>query len=208
MHQFWISFATIFAVVGPIGAVPGFATLTRNRSAADVRQIARRGTFVGAVVLAVFALLGPSLLATLGVSRDAFLVAGSTLLFLTALEMLRGKVPSCSCSAADLAAAKDREDIAIVPVAIPMLAGPGSMATVMSLVSGDSSVTSIIAVLAAIALTFLIAYPILRSARFIQRIIGASGLTVVQRVLGLVLAAMSIQTAVVALTHLFGGVSA
>jgi multiple antibiotic resistance protein len=208
MHQFWIAFAAIFAVVGPLGAVPGFAALTRNRSRAEVRQIARRGTFVGAVVLSVFALLGPSLLATLGVSRQAFQVAGSVLLFLAALEMLRGKVPSCSCSAQDLADAKQRDDIAIVPVAIPMLAGPGSMATVMSLVSADPSVGSIAAVLAAIAVTFLIAYPVLRSASLLQRVVGTSALTVVQRVLGLVLAAMSIQTAVVALSHLFGGVAA
>jgi multiple antibiotic resistance protein len=208
MHQFWISLATLFAVVGPIGAVPGFAALTRNRSAADVRDIARRGTLVGASVLAGFALLGPSLLATLGVSRDAFQVAGSTLLFLTALEMLRGKAPSCSCSDSDLAEAQRREDIAIVPVAIPMLAGPGAMATVMSLVSADPSVGSLVAVLAAIAVTFLLAYPILRSASVLQRIVGASALMVVQRVLGLVLAALSIQTAVVALSHLFGGVAA
>lgn len=203
MSQFWIAFASVFVVVGPLGAVPGFAALTRGRSAAEVRSIARRGTFVGAVVLGVFTLAGPSLLAALGVSRPAFQVAGSALLFLTALEMLRGKTPSCACGPGDLEAARERDDIAIVPVAIPMLAGPGSMATVMSLVSADSSPGSIVAILAAIAATFLLAYPILRSATLIQRVAGASVLTVVQRVLGLVLAALSIQTAVVALSQLF-----
>jgi multiple antibiotic resistance protein len=204
MSQFWIAFASIFVVVGPIGAVPTFASLTRNRSAVEVARIARRGTIAAAVVLAAFTVLGRPLLSVLGVSPQAFQVAGSVLLFLTALEMLRGKQPSCACGPQDIEMAKQREDIAIVPVAIPMLAGPGSMATVMSLVSGDSSPSAILAILAAIAVTLVLAYPILRSATIIQRIVGPSVLTVVQRVLGLVLAGLSIQTAVMALSHLFG----
>jgi multiple antibiotic resistance protein len=204
MAQFWIAFASIFVVVGPVGAVPGFAAFTRNRASAEVARIARRGTLAAALVLAMFTLLGRPLLSVLGVSPQAFQVAGSVLLFLTAIEMLRGKQPSCGCGPKDIEMAKQREDIAIVPVAIPMLAGPGSMATVMSLVSGDSSPGSIIAILAAIAVTFALAYPILRSATIVQRIVGASVLTVVQRVLGLILAALSIQTAIRALSHLFG----
>jgi multiple antibiotic resistance protein len=205
MTQFWIAFASVFVVVSPLGAVPTFAALTRGRSAAEVRDIARRGAVVGAGVLVAFTLLGPSLLATLGVSPPAFQVAGGTLLFLTALEMLRGKASACSCGPGDVEAARQRDDIAIVPVAIPLLAGPGSMATVMSLVSADPSAGSIVAIVAAIAVTFLLAYPILRSATLLQRVLGTSVLTVVQRVLGLVLAALSIQTAVVALSVLFGG---
>lgn len=207
MSQFWIAFASVFVVVGPLGAVPVFATLTRGRSPAEIRSIAFRGTLVGAIVLATFTLLGPSLLGALGVSPQAFQVAGSVLLFLTALEMLRGKVPACSCGPADLEMANERDDVAIIPVAIPMLAGPGSMATVMSLVSGDASVASIASILAAIALTFAIAYPVLRSASILQRVVGAAALTVAQRVLGLVLAALSIQTAVLATSQLFGGLA-
>jgi multiple antibiotic resistance protein len=207
MSQFWIAFASVFVVVGPLGAVPAFAALTRNRASAEVRSIARRATVVGAGVLALFTLFGTSLLDALGVSAPAFQVAGSTLLFLTALEMLRGKSPSCSgCGASDVEAARQREDIAIVPVAIPMLAGPGSMATVMSLVSADPSAGSVVAILGAIAATFLLAYPILRSATLIQRLVGTSVLTVVQRVLGLVLAALSIQTATVAIAQLSSAV--
>lgn len=204
MSQLWIAFASLFVVVNPIGAVPTFAVLTRDRPPAEVQSIARRGTLVGALVLAVFTLFGPSLLSTLGVTRQAFQVAGGVLLFLAALEMLRGKVPACGCGPADVERARHREDIAIVPVAIPLLAGPGAMATVMSLVSADPSVASIAATLAAIAATFLVAYPILRSAAIVQRILGASVLTVVQRILGLVLAALSIQTAAVGLSLLLG----
>jgi multiple antibiotic resistance protein len=204
MSLFWIAFASLFVVVNPIGAVPTFAVLTRDRPPAEVQSIARRGTLVGALVLAVFTLFGPSLLSTLGVTRQAFQVAGGVLLFLAALEMLRGKVPACGFGPADIERARKREDIAIVPAAIPLLAGPGAMATVMSLVSADPSVASIAATLTAIAATFLVAYPILRSAEIVQRILGASVLTVVQRILGLVLAALSIQTAAVGLSQLLG----
>lgn len=204
MSQFWIAFASLFVVVNPIGAVPMFSALTRNRPPAEIQSIARRGTLVGALILAVFTLFGPSLLSTLGVTRQAFQVAGGVLLFLAALEMLRGKVPACGCGPADLERARQGEDIAIVPVAIPLLAGPGAMATVMSLVSADPSFGSVAATLAAIAVTFLLAYPILRSAVIVQRVVGTSVLTVVQRVLGLVLAALSIQGAVLGLSQLLG----
>jgi multiple antibiotic resistance protein len=205
MTAFTIAFVSVFAVVGPLGAVPTFAALTAGRSRDEVRRIAARGTVVGAAVLATFTLLGRSLLDAMGVSPPAFQVAGGLLLFLTALEMLRGKTPACGCGPGDVAAARQRDDIAIVPVAIPMLAGPGSMATVMNLVTRDASAANIVAVLVAIAATFLIAYPVLRGAGLIQRLIGASVLVVVQRVLGLVIAALSIQSVVSALVALLEG---
>jgi len=207
MHQFWIALASVFVVVGPLGAVPTFAALTRDRSRAEVASIARRGTIIGAAVLAAFTLLGGHLLAALGVSRHAFQIAGGFLLFLSAIEMLRGKAPTCGGGGpAGVARARREDDIAIVPVAIPLLAGPGSMVTVMSLVSEHPGLTSTIAILAAIVVTFLIAYPVLRSATVVQRVVGASILTVVQRVLGLVLAALSIQTMLGGLAHFLAGV--
>lgn len=204
MAQFWIAFASVFVVVDPLGAVPTFAALTRGRGPAEIRHIARRGAAAGALILAGFALLGPALLGTLGVSRPAFQVAGGALLFLTALEMLRGKAPACRCGPDDMEAARRRDDIAIVPVAIPMLAGPGALTTVMGLINAAPDAGAVAATLAAIAATFALAYPILRSAAWLQRLVGPSVLTVVQRVLGLILAALSIQTAVAGLTRLLG----
>ena len=208
MDFFLIAFVSIFVVVNPIGSVPSFAALTRGRTRDDIRRIARRSTIVAGVVLTAFTFLGGALLRALGVGADAFQVAGGLLLFLTALEMLRGKAPACGCGPADIELAKQREDIAIVPVAIPLLAGPGSMATVMNLVTRAPGAASVAAILAAIAATLLLAYPILRSAGLVQRLVGASALTVVQRVLGLVLAALSIQTVATALVHLLAAAGA
>mgnify|MGYP000022243138 CR=1 FL=1 len=202
MAQFWIAFAAVFVVVDPLGAVPAFAALTRDRAPAEIRGVARRAALVGALILAVFAALGPPLLGALGVSRPAFQVAGGVLLFLAALEMLRGKAAACRCGPADLEAARRRDDIAIVPVAIPMLAGPGALTTVMGQIHAAPGVDGVVATYAAIAATFALAYPILRGATLLQRLLGASALTVIQRVLGLILAALSIQTAVTGLARL------
>jgi multiple antibiotic resistance protein len=203
---FLIAFVSLFVVVNPIGDVPSFAALTRGRSRDEIRRVARRGSIVAAAVLAGFALLGGSLLRLLGVSPDAFQVAGGVLLFLTSLEMLRGNAPACGCGPGDLELAEQRDDIAIVPVAIPLLAGPGSMATVMSLVSRAPDAAGVLSVVAAIGLTLLVGYPVLRSASIVQRIVGPSVLTVVQRILGLVLAALSIQTIVMGASHLLAAI--
>lgn len=190
---FAAAFTALFVVVEPIGVVPVFAALTRDRPRDEVRRIALRASVVGGLVLTLFSLGGRLFLDALGVRIDAFRMAGGLLLLLTALDMLRAKQSSCRCSAREVEEAQSREDLAIVPVAIPLLAGPGSMATVMMLMSRATSPGMIVGVFVAIGLTFLASYVVLRSAEPISRWIGPSVTAVVQRVLGLVLAAMSLQ---------------
>ncbi|MDP1829762.1 MAG: MarC family protein [Archangium sp.] len=187
------AFTALFVVVEPIGVVPMFAALTRDRPRDEVRRIAFRASVVGGLVLTLFALGGRFFLDALGVRIDAFRMAGGLLLLLTALDMLRAKQSACRCSAREVEEAQSREDLAIVPVAIPLLAGPGAMATVMMLMSRATSPGMIGGVFVAIALTFLASYLVLRSAEPIARWMGPSVTAVVQRVLGLVLAAMSLQ---------------
>ena len=190
---FAIAFTSLFVVVEPFGVVPIFASLTRGRSAAGIRAVALRASLVGAAVLILFTFGGRLLLDTLGVRVDSFRMAGGLLLLLAALEMLRGKIASCRCTPAELEDAGDRSDIAIVPIAIPLLAGPGAMATVMMLVSREPGIAGTGAVLGAIELTFVISYVVLRFAAVLQAVLGRSIMAVVERILGLVLAALSIQ---------------
>lgn len=190
---FAASLTALFVVVEPLGVVPVFAALTRERPRDEVRRIALRASLVGGLVLVLFALGGRLFLDALGVRIDAFRMAGGLLLLLTALDMLRAKQSSCRCSAREVKDAQSRDDVAVVPVAIPLLAGPGAMATVMMLMSRASAPGSTAAVLGAIALTFFASYLVLRSAEPIARWVGPSVLAVVERVLGLVLAAMALQ---------------
>lgn len=197
MSETWTFFvaalSTVFVIVEPLGVVPTFAAMTSGRAAAEVRRIALRASLVGAAVLFAFAIGGRLLLELLGVRIDAFRMAGGLLLLLTALDMLRAKQAACRCSPAELDAAKTRDDIAIVPLAIPLLAGPGAMAAVMMLMSRASGGGQVSAVLVAIAVTFVASFVVLRSASAVSRAVGPSVMAAVQRVLGLVLGAMSLQ---------------
>lgn len=196
LASFVASFVALFVVVEPFGVVPMFASLTRGRPRHEQVQIAARASIVGALILLAFAFLGRGLLSAMGVRFDAFQVAGSVVLLLGALEMVRGKTGCQRCTTTE--ADPVRADISIVPLAIPMLAGPGAMTATMSLVARQS----LPAVLFAIVAVFAITYVVLRGTATVQRFIGPATLAVVLRVLGLLLAALSIQSIVSGLQSL------
>ena len=190
-----VAFVALIVVVEPLGVVPLFMSLTRGRSRDDVRRIAIRASLVGALVLLAFAMCGSAVLSSLGIHLDAFRVAGGGVLLLAALDMIRQK-NVCRCSPSESNGGGD--DIAIVPLAIPLLAGPGSMAAVMALVGREPT----LAVVIAIVLVFAVTYVVLRGAGVLQRLVGPAILAVVQRVLGLLLAAMAVQSIVTGIATL------
>jgi multiple antibiotic resistance protein len=194
--SFFVSFIALFIVVEPFGAIPLFASLTQHRSRAEQKRIALRASVVGGAVLLAFAAAGPRLLAVLGLRLDAFQVAGGVVLLLAALDLFRGN-QGCRCNLDE--ANPSREDVSIVPLAIPMLAGPGAMGATMSLVGREPIVTVMLAIVA----VFVVAFFVLRGAAILQRIVGPAVLAVVLRVLGLLLAALSIQSIVKGLSTLF-----
>lgn len=184
-----IAFVALIVIVEPLGVVPFFASLTRGLPVDDARRIAMRASVVGALVLLAFAVFGGAILSSLGIRLDAFRVAGGLVLLLAALDMIRQK-NACRCSPSETSSGTD--EVAIVPLAIPLLAGPGSMAAVMALVGREPT----LAVVIAIVLVFAVTYAALRGAGVLQRLVGPAILAVVQRVLGLLLAAMSVQSIV------------
>jgi multiple antibiotic resistance protein len=129
----------------------------------------------------------------LGVTLGAFKFAGGILLLLTALDMLRAQVSRTRSSAEEQKEGEEKEDIAIVPLAIPLLAGPGSVATVMVLMSRGPGFWVGIPVVGAIVITFIASYFMLRAAASVDRVLGKSGNAILQRVMGLMLAAIAIQ---------------
>lgn len=190
---FIVALTTLFVIVEPFGVVPVFAAMTAGRPAAETRRIALRASLLGAAVLVAFAFGGRLFLDLLGVRIDAFRMAGGLLLLLTAIEMLRAKRASCRCTKEELDDAKGKDDIAVVPLAIPLLSGPGAMAAVMMLMTRASGTASVVALLAAIAVTFGVSFVVLRGASTVSRFLGPAAMAAIQRVLGLVLAAMSLQ---------------
>ncbi len=182
------AFVTLFVVVDPIGLAPLFIALTKGADAAHRRAIGLRAVIIAAVLLTLFCLAGEAVLGFVGISMPAFRIAGGLLLFLTALDMLfERRAQRRKGQRAEFS------DPSVFPLATPLVAGPGSMAT-MILLAGQVQDTGellgvlgvMLAVLAVVLLFFLAADPL-------ERLLGETGTNVVTRLLGLLLAALSVQ---------------
>jgi multiple antibiotic resistance protein len=184
---------TLFFVVDPPAAVPLFLAMTASDPVEHKRRTARRAAVAMGVVLAAFGALGTVIFRVLGISMGAFRIAGGVLLFLLAVDMLRAERSRQRTSPEEEAEGRDRPDVSIFPLAIPMLAGPGATSTVMVLVARAHRAWQYGAVFLAIAVTALASYVLLRSAVRVERRLGHTGLNVLQRVMGLILAATAVQ---------------
>lgn len=194
LKTFLLSFAAIFFIVDPIGVVPIFVSMTARDAAEKCRAMARRACLTASGVMVFFALGGSLLLQVFSLTLGAFRVAGGLLLLITALDMLRARHVATRTSPAEEREGEARDDIAIVPLAMPLLAGPGAIATAMVLMAEHGgTMQGGSAVVAAILLTMSIAYLLLRSAQRIGTLLGRTGIAVLERVFGLILAAIAVQ---------------
>lgn len=191
---FALAFPAVLFIVDPIGVVPLFVAMTAGDSPEKCRAMARRACVTAAGVLTFFALFGTVVFQVFGVTLSAFRVAGGLLLMLTALDMLRAQHPGTKTSAAEAEEGATQDDIAIVPLAMPLLAGPGAIATVMVLMAQHGAgLEAAVPVMAAIIITMGIAYLTLRSAQAIKRVLRQTGIAILERVFGLILAAIAVQ---------------
>jgi multiple antibiotic resistance protein len=198
---------TLLLVMDAPAAVPLFLSMTRTDSAEYQRRTAARASIAAGIVLASFAALGGVIFRVLGISLGAFRIAGGVLLFLLAVDMLRAQRSRQRTSPEEEAEGVDRPDVSIFPLAIPMLAGPGATSTVMVLVSRAGHLWHYVVVFAAIALAALVSYGLLRGAVVVERRLGRTGMNVLQRVMGLILAATAVQFVVEGISSLFPMVS-
>lgn len=186
---------SIFAIVDPLGTLPFYVSLTEGFDAADRAVIVRRAVLVMAGVLALFALLGRFLFSIFGLSLGAFEIAGGALLFMVAFDMLHGEITRVRLTVQDREEAIARRDeLSVVPLGIPLLAGPGAISIVMIYegnAGGDPLI--ILATFIAILLTSGLTFVILRFGDGILRSIGRVGVMAMTRVLGLILAAVGVQ---------------
>jgi multiple antibiotic resistance protein len=188
-------FVTIFALVDPIGALPFFVSLTDGFDEADRGIVMRRAVLVLGSVLAVFALVGRFLFEAFGLTLAAFEIAGGILLFIVAYDMLHGEVTRTKLTTEDREEAIARRDeISVVPLGIPLLAGPGAISTVMIYEgSAGNDPFVVLAVFVGIAITTAATFFILRYGQRIFHYLGKTGIMAMTRVLGLILAAVGVQ---------------
>jgi multiple antibiotic resistance protein len=188
------SLITFFVVIDPPGCAPIYAGLSASASAAQKRAMAFRAVGVSAAILFVFALFGEALLKGLGISLASFRIAGGIMLFLIALEMVFEKrTERREDRAAKVANDPEADDVSIFPMAMPMIAGPGSIASVMLLMSRNSGIERSAVVLAAMVTILLLTLVALLAAGPIMRILGAKIEAVITRLLGVLLAALAVQ---------------
>ena len=194
ISTFLYALVALLVIFDPPGTAALFAALTPNDTAAERAQQARRACGIAFVVLAAFGLGGQGLLQALGIGLPAMKVSGGMLLFLTAADMVSARGAMRSSSEEREAARRTDDDISVFPLAIPLIAGPGAMTTMVLLHSraGDRW-AALVAVQAALAAALLATLAGLLLARHVQRLLGVTGANVIGRVLGVLLAALAVQ---------------
>ena len=188
------AFVTFFTIIDPVGLAPVVIGLTAHLEEAQRRRVVTRAVIISAAIIAFFALVGRFLLDHLGISLYAFNIAGGLLLFLVAVDMLFGRSSGTRETKAESEEAMTREDISIFPLAIPMIAGPGTIATTILYVGlATPNLLDMLSVAAAILSALFAAWLVMRSSMWIIRRIGRTGILVLSRILGIVLAALATQ---------------
>lgn len=194
MTELFISaFATLFVVIDPAGCAPIYSSLTAGASAAARRAMAIRAILISLAVLLIFAFFGRGLLDALGISLDAFRVAGGIMLFIIALEMVFEKRTERREARAEEVGRSEVEDVSVFPMAIPMIAGPGSIASIMLLMSGTTNVEERSVVLGAMVLVLALTLIALLLAGPLLRLLGQKMEAMITRLLGVILAALAAQ---------------
>ena len=194
IELFVSAFITFFVVIDPPGCSPIYASLTGDASPKQRRIMAIRAIFVASIILAVFAAFGEQLLRALGISLDSVRIAGGIMLFIIALEMVFEKrTQRREDRAQDIIDQPEIEDVSIFPMAMPMIAGPGSIAAVMLLMARHEGLESTLVIMAALASVLLLTLLGLLLAGPMMRILGHKVEQVITRVLGVLLGALAVQ---------------
>lgn len=188
------TFITLFVVIDPIGCAPIYASMTNMATESQRRVMALRAVAIASIILFVFALWGKQLLGALGIELDSFRIAGGIMLFLMALEMVFEKrTQRREDRAEQVIAQREVEDVSVFPMAMPMIAGPGSIATVMLIMARVNGLEARLVVLGAMALTLVLMLAAMLAAGPMMKLLGKKIEAVFTRLLGVLLAALAVQ---------------
>ena len=188
-----LALSSIFFLVDPFAALPTFLAVTEGQDAKRRGRTARKASLTAWIVLTLFAVIGQYIFRIFGITLPAFELAGGVILLLIGLDMLQAKRSPTQETVGETEAAASKDDAGIVPMGIPMLAGPGSITTVMVLVGQVQTKLQMVAVLMAILITALICFVVLGSADRVARVLGQTGIRILVRVMGMLLVALAVQ---------------
>jgi multiple antibiotic resistance protein len=207
LHSYYVRFSvlalsSIFFLVDPFAAIPAFISITAGVDVQRRKRMARKASLTCFIVLSSFALAGQLIFRMFGITLPAFEIAGGLILLLIGIDMLEAKRSPTQESSDETEEASHKEDAGIVPLGIPMLAGPGAISSVMVLVAQAPSKWQLVAILIAIGITAFASYGVLNGADRLRRVMGETGIRILVRIMGLLLVALAMQFFVNGLTDL------
>jgi MarC family membrane protein len=188
-----VAIPSLLVIINPLMVTSVFITLTGAYPPEAKRRVARRTSAMSFGVLLAFAVFGSLLFRVFSITIGAFQIAGGAILFSVALGMLHAQAPRTKHTPEELAEAMSREDIAVVPLAIPITSGPGAITTVIVLASEAENVPNMIVLFLAIVIAAVTVWVMLRNAGRVARFLGPSGLNIATRLMGLILATVAVQ---------------
>jgi multiple antibiotic resistance protein len=191
--QLLLIFTSVLFIVDPFAVIPTFLAMTARDTPEQRRVQSRRAAWTCAITLTAFALGGSLIFKIFGITIGAFKIAGGVLMGLNALDMVQARRSQQRESAVETAEGIQKEDIGILPLGVPMLAGPGAISTVMVLALTAKSTPAHIAVYVSIVLTAVVSYLVLAAASIVERRLGQTGMRILTRLMGLVLSAIAVQ---------------
>jgi len=187
-------FVVFFVVVDPISLIPLFAGLTQGASARYKKMMAGKSAVIALTICVLFALAGAKFLDIMGISLSSFRIAGGTLLFLIALDMVFARTSGTRSTTPEQEESRKREDISVFPLAFPFIAGPGALATIL-LTAGEVAAKPLLfaGFLGVVALVVIACWALMLATPRLMRVIGVTGANVVSRLSGVILAALAVQ---------------
>ncbi len=201
---FVASFVAIFSIVNPFGSIPFFSTMTQSYSKEEKKRTLKKSILVATLVLFVFGIGGKYIFMVFNINVDVFKIAGGILLFKVAFDMMHGKYTRSRLSDSEREEIEEKEAVGIVPLGVPLLAGPGAITTVIIYVTEKSAtLVDQAMVFVSILLVMIISYYLLYFSDIFFKYLGKTGNQVISRIMGLILAAMSIEFIVEGIKNLF-----
>ena len=190
---FVLCITTLFTLTNPIGIAPILVIMTERFSKKDRINIAKKGSITAFITLILFSLLGSLIFSFFGITLEAFQIMGGILFFRNGLRMLEARVGRSRTTPAEQEESQESDDIAISPIGIPLIAGPGAITATMLLSSQTPQIHSYATLGIAITIVILIVYTILRNGNILMDFLGTSIMRIIQRLMGLILMVIAVQ---------------
>lgn len=188
-----LALTSIFFLVDPFAVIPLFLSVSSDASIEERRNLARRSAMTCAIVLCVFALTGTLIFKLFGITLPAFKIAGGVILLQVGMDMLQAKQSGQRSTPEEAQEGAAKEDASIIPLGMPMLAGPGAISTVMVLIGESHTIWRRAVVYAAVIITSFVSYLVLAGASRVRRYMGETGVRILSRLMGLLLVALAVQ---------------